>query len=85
MISLELSILYILAIILTPVLLGVLSYIPISNSRIVFYVVEILMLACFFVFAPLEVCGIFALISLTSIVVSYFAGEDFVWFRVLNS
>ena len=85
MISFELSILYILAIILTPVLLGVLSYVPISNSRIVFYVVEILMLACFFVFAPLEVCGIFALISLTSIVVSYFAGEEFVWFRVLNS
>ena len=31
-----------------------------------------------------EVFIIFALVSLTSILVSYFAGYDFVWYRVLK-
>ena len=84
-ISLELSILYILAIIATPVLLGLLSYGNIKRQRVTFYLFEIIFLFLFLKFTPLDVVVIYILVSLTSILISYFAGEDFVWFRVLNS
>ncbi len=85
MIGLDLSILYILAIILTPVLLGILSYIHVNRSKFVFYSVLILMTLAFLIFTPLEVFLIFIVISFTSVLISYFAGEDFIWFKVLNS
>ena len=85
MISLEASVLYILAIIITPVILGILSYINVGNSKIVFYIAEIVLFILFLIFMPLSVFVIFALISLTSIFISYWAGEDFIWFRILNS
>lgn len=85
LVSLEMSILYILAIIATPIILGVLSYSDIGNSKIVFCAAEIIFLGLFLIFAPWQVTAIYVLISLTSIFISYFAGEDFVWFRVLNS
>ena len=81
-VSLYLSILYILAIITTPVILGVLSYT--SQSRNMFILLEIIALILFLVFTPLDVIIIFLIISLESIWISYFAGDDFVWFRVLN-
>ena len=85
LISLEMSILYILAIIATPVLLGILSYWHVKNARIVFHISELAFLVMFLAFAPINVAAIYVIISLTSIIVSYSAGEDFVWFRVLNS
>ena len=85
MIGLDLSILYILAIILTPVLLGILSYIHVNRSKFVFYSVLILMTLAFLIFTPLEVFLIFIVISFTSVLISYCAGEDFIWFKVLNS
>ena len=85
MISLEASVLYILAIIITPVILGILSYINVGNSKIVFYIAEIVLFILFLIFMPLSVFVIFALISLTSVFISYWAGEDFIWFRILNS
>lgn len=85
MVGLESSILYVLAIIATPVILGMLSYINIGNSRIAFIILEIVTLVLFYVFTPIPVFMIFVIISLTCLAVSYFAGDDFVWFRVLNS
>lgn len=85
LVSLEMSILYILAIIATPVILGILSYRNISNAKRVFWILEIVFLVMFLMFAPVEVLIIYILISLTSVVISYFAGDDFVWFRVMNS
>lgn len=85
LVSLEMSILYILAIIATPVLLGILSYRPVGNSKVVFYLVEIIFLVMFLLFTPISVVVIYILISLTSILISYYAGPDFVWFSVLNS
>ena len=76
------SILYILAIIATPVILGVLSYT--TPSRKLFIISEIICLILFLVFMPVEVFLIFIIVSLTSILISYFAGEEFVWFRVLT-
>ena len=74
---------FILAIIFAPVVLGVLSYT--NQSRILFYLSEIIGLILFLVFAPASVFVIFIIISITSILISYFAGEDFVWFKVLKS
>ena len=85
MISLEMSILYILAIIMTPIVLGILSYSSIENTKAVFVICEIIMLVMFLVLMPFEVFIIFVLITLTSIFISYWAGSDFVWFKVINS
>ena len=76
------SILYILAIIATPVILGVLSYT--TPSRKLFIISEIICLILFLAFTPVEVFLIFIIVSLTSILISYFAGEEFIWFRVLT-
>ena len=85
MVSLVMSILYILAIIITPVILGILSYSAIRNTRIIFTISEIVLFVVFLMFMPFDVFAIFVLITLTSVLVSFYAGDDFVWFRVLNS
>ncbi|MGX8693893.1 MAG: hypothetical protein ACSW71_03200 [Methanobrevibacter sp.] len=85
LVSLEMSILYILAIIAAPILLGVLSYTHVAEKKIVFFLMELVMLWIFLIHTPLEVTATYVIISIACIMVSYFAGEDFVWFRVLNS
>ena len=80
MLDLPDSILYILAIITTPVILGFLSYT--SKSRRLFVILEVIALAVF-AFLPLNVFLIFVLVSLTSILISYFAGSDFVWNEII--
>ena len=85
MVSLEMSILYILAIIITPVILGILSYSAIGNTIMVFIISEIVLFVVFLMLMPLSVFIIFVLITLTSVLISFYAGSDFVWFRVLNS
>ena len=85
LVSLYLASLFVLAIIATPVLLGLLSYIHVGKSKIVFYLFEIIFLVMFLTFAPLDVTIIYILVSITSILISYFAGEEFVWFNVINS
>ena len=85
MVSLEMSILYILAIIITPVILGLLSYSAIGNTKMVFIISEIVLFVVFLMLMPLSVFIIFVLITLTSVLISFYAGSDFVWFRVLNS
>lgn len=81
-VSLYDSILYILAIIITPIILGVLSYT--NKSRVMFIILEIIALALFLAFAPLNVFIVFLVVSLASIFISLYAGNDFVWFEVLN-
>jgi len=83
MISLEMSILYILAIIMTPVLLGILSYVKVSHSKRVFYIAEIVLLLGFWALTPIEVTAIFVLISAASILISSLAGDEFIWNRVI--
>jgi len=83
MISLEMSILFILAIIMTPVLLGILSYVKVSHSKRVFYIAEIVLLLGFWTLTPIEVTAIFVLISAASILISSLAGDEFIWNRVI--
>jgi len=80
---LEMSILFILAIIMTPVLLGILSYVKVSHSKRVFYIAEIVLLLGFWTLTPIEVTAIFVLISAASILISSLAGDEFIWNRVI--
>ena len=82
LVSLVDSILYILAIIATPVILGILSYANIF-SKTVFIIAEIIALALFYVFTPISVFLIFVIVSITSILISLYAGDDFIWHKVL--
>ncbi|WP_459537972.1 hypothetical protein [Methanobrevibacter sp.] len=82
LVSLVDSILYILAIIATPVILGILSYANVF-SKTVFIIAEIIALVLFYVFTPLSVFLIFVIVSLTSILISLYAGDDFIWHKVL--
>ena len=84
-VSLELSILYILAIILTPVLLGILSYVKVKNPLATFTVCEIILLMLFFAVMPADVFLIFAVITLTSVLISFYAGDDFIWYKILSN
>ncbi|WP_295590790.1 hypothetical protein [uncultured Methanobrevibacter sp.] len=79
------SIYFILAIIFTPVVLGILSYGSFSNKKRLFIISEIVGLALFLVFMPFDVFLIFVIISLASILISLYAGDEFVWFNVMKS
>lgn len=85
MISLEMSCLFILAIIATPAILGILSYSNIKNTRNVFIISEIIMAILFLTLTPIDVFAIFILVTLTSVLISLYAGGEFVWFNVLKS
>lgn len=85
MVSLEMSILYISAIIATPIVLGILSYSSIKNTKSVFAVTEIILCILFFMLMPFDVFLIFVLITLTSILITYYAGEEFIWHDTLTS
>ena len=84
-VSLSSSILYILAIIITPIILGLLSYSTIKNKKISFYILEIIFVVLFLAIMPIDVSMIFIIVSVTSVLISYFAGPEFVWFNVLKS
>ncbi|WP_407414306.1 hypothetical protein [Methanobrevibacter sp.] len=76
---------YILAIIITPIILGVLSYIDIKNKKWVFWTLEIISIAGFYLLGSFEVFIIFILVSLTSILISLGAGSDYLWYNVLKN
>ncbi len=79
------SIWFILAIIFTPVILGFLSYSDILNKKRLFILLEIIGLVLFLAFTPLDVFVIYIIASLASILITLYAGEDYVWFNVLKS
>ena len=76
---------YILAIIFTPIALGILSYSDVLNKKSCFAIAEIIGLIFFLVFSPFRVFLIYVVISLTSILISLYAGHDFAWFNVIKS
>ena len=76
---------YILAIIFTPIALGILSYSDVSNKKILFILAEIIGLVFFLIFSPFNVFLIYIVISITCILISLYAGQDFVWFNVMKS
>ena len=78
------SILYILAIIMTPVLLGLLSYVKTGNPLRIFIIGEIILLVLFFALTPAEVFLIFVLTTLASVLISIFAGDDFIWYKIIS-
>ena len=82
MISLTDSVLYILAIIATPVILGILSYT--NKSKSLFVISELVCLVLFILLTPLNIWAVFVMITLTSILIGYFAGEEFIWNEVLS-
>ena len=75
---------YILAIIFTPIVFGVLSYANVLDRKI-FIVIEIIGLILFLMHSPFNVLLIYVVISITCILVSLFAGEDYPWFRIIKS
>lgn len=85
LVSLYDSILYILAIIMTPIVLGILSYVKMSNPFKTFILAEIVLLILFFLLTPLPVFAIFILTTLASILISLYAGDDFIWFKILSN
>jgi len=79
------SIWFILAIIFTPVILGVLSYSNLVNKKRLFILFEIIGLVLFLVFMPFDVFMIYFIVSLASVLITLYAVEDYVWFNVLKS
>ena len=78
------SVLFVLAIIATPILLGILSYINVRNPLSVFILLEIVLLVMFFALTPAEVFIIFALITLASVLISFYAGDGFIWYKIIS-
>ena len=73
---------FILAIIFTPVVLGILSYRKISNP-LIFYLVVIIGFCFFLAVTPIDVTLIYVLVTLASIYISYYAGERFAWNKII--
>ena len=74
---------FILAIIFTPVVLGIFSYRNISNS-LIFYLVEILGLCFFMAVTPIDVTVIFVLTTIVSVYIANYAGERFDWYHIIR-
>ena len=78
------SILYILAIIMTPVLLGLLSYVKTGNPLRIFIIGEIILLVLFFALTPASVFLIFVMTTLASVLISLYVGDDFIWHKIIS-
>lgn len=85
LLSLYDSILYIFAIIMTPVILGVLSYVKFNSPFKKFIIAEIFLIVVFFIMTPPGVFIIYVLTTLTSILISLYAGDDFIWHKILTN
>ena len=85
LVSLYESILYILAIIMTPVVLGILSYVRVKNPLGTFIISEIVLLILFFALTPFNVFIIFVLTTLASVLIGFYAGDDFIWYKILSN
>lgn len=74
---------FILAIVFTPIVLGIFTFINNSNS-LIFYLVEIIGLCFFLAVTSFDVVIIYALTSIASILISYYAGEKFRWNKIIS-
>ena len=75
---------YILAIIFTPVILGILAYSTLNIKKTVFNVVTIIGFVVFLVSAPLSAFIVYIVVYLTSYFISLYAGNAFIWFDILK-
>ena len=75
---------YIMAIIATPIVLGILTYLN-KKNMLLFYLIEII-LFCFFaaVMSSLEIVIIFVLTTVVSILISNYAGKSFEWYGIIK-
>ena len=77
----------ILGLIFAPIILGILTILNDngkSNTKAIFYLLCILAIVFFIFFAPLSALIILILEIITSILVSYYGGENFSWFRAIR-
>ncbi|MBO5966685.1 MAG: hypothetical protein J6U90_00920 [Methanobrevibacter sp.] len=77
----------ILGLIFAPIVLGILTILNDngkSNTKAIFYLLCILAIAFFAFFAPQSALIILILATVTSILVSYYGGENFSWFRAIR-
>lgn len=77
-------VMFIFAIIFTPIILGILSYSNISNKKIILALFEVIALFLFLAFTPLNVAIIFILVSITCILVSFYDSGEFEWYNILK-
>ena len=75
---------FILAIIFTPIVLGIFTYFNFHNP-LIFYLVEIIGLCFFMAVTPIDVIIIYALTTIVSILISNYAGERFEWYKIIKS
>ena len=73
---------FILAIVFTPVVLGIFNHINYSNS-LIFYLIEIIGFCFFMAVTPMDVAIIYFLTSMVSILIGYYAGERFFWYKII--
>ena len=73
---------FILAIVFTPVVLGIFTYTDNTNS-LIFYLVEIVGLCFFLAVTPIDVTVIYVLTTAVSILISYYAGQKFKWYAII--
>ncbi|MBR6024433.1 MAG: hypothetical protein IK044_05665 [Methanobrevibacter sp.] len=74
---------FILAIIFTPVVLGIFNHFNISNA-LIFYLFVIIGLCFFMAVTPIDVTIIYGLTSIVSIFIAYYGGERFAWYRIVT-
>lgn len=74
---------FIIAIIFTPVVLGIFTYLNNSNS-LIFYLVEIIGLCFFMAVCPIDVIIIYILTTIVSIYISRYAGARFEWYNIVG-
>ena len=73
---------FILAIVFTPIVLGIFTYVNNSNT-LVFYLTEIIGLCFFLAVTSLDVVIIYVLTSIATILISHYAGEKFRWYKII--
>ena len=74
---------FILAIIFTPVVLGIFNHFNISNA-LIFYLFVIIGLCFFMAVTRMDVTIIYGLTSIVSICIGYYGGERFAWYRIVT-
>jgi hypothetical protein len=74
---------FIIAIIFTPVVLGIFTYLNNSNS-LIFYLVEIIGFCFFMAVCPIDVILIYVLTTIVSVYISRYAGARFEWYNIIG-
>ena len=75
---------FILAIVFTPIVLGIFTYLNFHN-HLVFYLVEIIGFCFFMAVTPIDVIIIYVLTTISSILISNYAGERFSWYKIIRN